>query len=76
MKSYYVIWRGDEDDFFITKLALDPGQIDRLSNQEIVQMAFDAEYGFEGPNPFVGPDSASYEMIDIFSGDNVQFHMK
>lgn len=78
LKSYYVIWRGDEDDFFITRLDLDPLLMapgdNRLSNQQVVQMAFDVEYPDEH-NPYVGDSPASYEMIDIFTGDNIQFVM-
>jgi hypothetical protein len=75
MHTYYVIWRGDEDEFFITRLELPVGMIDTLCNQQVVQMAFDAEYPDE-PNPFVGDDAEPYDMIDIFSGDNITFHMK
>ena len=75
LKSYYVIWRGDEDDYFITRLDLPLGMIDTLGNQQVVQMAFDAEYPAE-PNPFVGVNPAGYDLIDIFSGDNLTFHMK
>ena len=79
LQTFYVIWRGDEDDFMVTRLDLDPLMMapgsNRLNNQQVVQMAFDAEYPDE-PNPFVGDNAASYEMIDIFSGDNITFHMQ
>lgn len=83
LKTFYVIWRGDEDDFFITRLDLDPLMLApgdaRLSNQQIVQMAWDAEYpdtAEAGRNPFVGNNPATYEMIDIVGGDNITFHMQ
>lgn len=70
LKAYYVIWRGDEDDFFITRLDLPVGMIDTLDNNQVANMAHDTEYP-DGDFPFSG----DYEMIDIFSGDNITFHM-
>lgn len=76
MKRFFVIWRGDEDDFFITALDFDTDfDTSKLSNQQWVQMAFDAEYPGEA-NPFVGFNGACYEMIDVFSGNNITFHMR
>lgn len=80
--TVYVIWRGDEDDFFITQLDLDPLMLapgdSHLTNQQLVQMAWDAEYPDTdeyGPNPFVGEDAASYDLIEVFSGTDIKFHM-
>ena len=81
--TVYVIWRGDEDDFFITRLDLEPLMLapgnNRLNNQQIVQMAWDVEYhdiDEYGMNPFVGENAASYELIEVFSGNNINFHMQ
>ena len=70
LKAYYVIWRGEEDDFFITRLDLPVGMIDTLDNNQVANMAHDTEYP-DGDCEFSG----DYEMIDIFSGDNITFHM-
>nr|DAU76371.1 MAG TPA: hypothetical protein [Caudoviricetes sp.] len=75
MKAYYVIWRWLSDDFYITRLDLDPECASRLGNQQWVQMAYDAENP-EEDNPFVGDDPETYDLIDVFSGDNVEFHAK
>ena len=76
MKNFYVFWRGDEDDFFGTVLTFeDDFDVRGLTNQQWVQMAFDAEYHGE-LNPFVGDNAASYDLIEIVGGDNIQFYMK
>jgi hypothetical protein len=72
MKTYHVIWRGDEDEFFITRLDLEEGHIDNLSNQQVVEMCHDVEYP-DADNAIT--QGATYEMIDIIGGD-VTFHMK
>ena len=71
MQTYYVIWRGDEDDFFITQLDLPVGMIDTLDTNQVANMAHDVEYP-DYDVEFTG----DYEMLDIFSGDNITFHMK
>lgn len=72
MQTYYVIWRGDEDDFMITPLDLERQHFEALDHNQIVQMCFDAEWPGEN-NPFVGDDPASYDLIQIVTGTNVQF---
>lgn len=81
--SVYVIWRGDEDDFFVTHLDLDPLMLapgdNRLTNQHLVQMAWDAEYPNTdeyGANPFVGENAASYDLIEVLSGTDIMLHMQ
>lgn len=72
-ETYYVVWRGDEDDFMFTRLDLDPLLLaagdNHLSNQQLVQMAWDAEYGDTGEvNPFVGDNPASYDLLEVVGG--------
>lgn len=78
MISYSVIWRTCEDDFLITVLDLEPGHIEKLSNQDVVEMCWDEEYGdLDEPNPFRTNDPPSYDMIDILSSDApIHFHRK
>lgn len=73
MQTYYVIWRGDEDDFMVTALDLDPDHFESLDNNQIVQMCWDAEYPDQHPNPFVGEGADSYELIEIVTGTDVKF---
>lgn len=80
LQAYYVIWRGDEDDFMITQLDLPPQMMawgdDALDNNQIIQMCWDAEFGHDpsyGTNPYVGEDCASYDLIEIVTGTDVQF---
>lgn len=74
MQTYYVIWRGDEDDFFVTALDIPKEVAVTLTSKQFVQMAYDAEYNdFTEPNPFVGPNPAPYEVITVFTNAAVQF---
>jgi hypothetical protein len=72
LKSYYIIWRGDEDFFYITRLDLEPWHYNKLSNNQLVQMCDDVE-NLEMPSRFVGGSPASYELIDVFTGENIEF---
>lgn len=75
LEKFVVFWRGDEDDFMATALELPEGMIDTLSNQQVIQMCADVEYGTDYHNPFVGPNPASYDLIEIIGG-RPTFHMK
>ena len=63
MLTYYVVWRIDEDDFFVTRLDL-PLDME-LSTDQYVQMAFDVEYPDEA-NLFTTEDMAPYDLATIF----------
>jgi hypothetical protein len=82
-KTYLVIWRGDEDEFFVTSLDLTKTQADSMSNLDFVIKSHEKEYKDsdivdcgEYINPYVGDNPDSYDLIEIISGDNITFHMK
>ena len=76
MQTYYVIWRGDEDDFMLTALDLEAAFFATLSNNQIIKMCYDAEYlSLEDsePNPYSDEaGGAPYDLIDIITGTDVQ----
>ena len=75
MQTFYVFWRGDEDDFLCTLIDFEEGfDVGGLSNRDWVCMAFDCEYPEES-NPFVGDNAAPYDLIEIVGGAPT-FHMK
>lgn len=75
-ETYYVVWRMDKDDFFFTQLDLLEGMLSTLSNDQVVRMAWDAEYLVTNErNPFIGKNPASYELVEIIGGKPT-WHMK
>ena len=72
MKNYYVIWRADGDDFLITLLTLEEEFYVGLANKQIIEFCWDAEYPDED-NPYVKGGYTPYDIIDVVTGDNIQF---
>ena len=80
MVRFYVVWRGDEDEFFVTGVDFEGtfAQRDKhsatLSATVWVMLAWDVEYGPEfGQNPFAVQNPASFDLITVFTGDNIHF---
>lgn len=78
LDTFYVTWRDyGSDDFMVTRLDLAPGQIDDLTDRQIVQMCWDAEYndpqdGDEPmKNPFVGDNPEPFDFVSVVTGSPV-----
>lgn len=75
MKNFYVIWRRDEDQFFVTVLQLTDDEYAEIDNDELVARCWDAEWGeiATGANPFRCVSGATYDLVEVFTGDNIEF---
>ena len=70
-QTYYVIWRGDEDQFLITAVYLPPADYDLLDNNDLIRLCHDVEYGDDPDTAGEYPDS--YDLIEVITGTDVRF---
>lgn len=72
MQTVHVIWRQDEDEFFVSRLDFDDDfDLGHLKPQQFVEMAWDTEHQITPPDerpPYIGTEGSSYELISIIKG--------
>jgi len=71
MYDFFVVWKTNEDEYFVTKLQFASMHIaTNLSMQSFVEMAFDVEYPNTSNDIVKG---YSYECVTIFYSADTHF---